>query len=383
MTRGQHRNEVYAYPGSGEQDGSVIGQGPAADPEVARQRRLQVDQEGKVAAAGLDSEDPVTILARVVRRDDAEVSATEARQQALSDADHLGVLHAIWQDQCRADAHGRYAQAVAEHAAVADAAEILKDTDALWRTIRSAELAGLDSDEVIRAAIAGRSFLGARSHSAVLDARIRKKAGHLPPQVRESWAASLPRFADLELGQYMAEVAAAMDGRQRRIGEHAARERPLWAIQALGQVPGDADARAEWERTAGQLGAYREITGWDHPGEAIGPEPGVTWPEARAVWHAAFAVMAHVEGIDVRHLTEGLRRSRTGSSTPLMRKRLGSGCSHGSMAVPSCPAGLSRPTRPSARNARWKSSASPTATNSPNCRCRSPRSPSTTASGRP
>src|SRR5215470_5217327 len=45
--------------------------------------------------------------------------------------------------------------------------------------------------------------------------------------------------------------------------------------------------------------------GWDHPGEAIGPEPASTFPEARAEWHAAFAAMVRVEGIDVRHLTDG------------------------------------------------------------------------------
>lgn len=45
--------------------------------------------------------------------------------------------------------------------------------------------------------------------------------------------------------------------------------------------------------------------GWDHPGEAIGPEPSQGNPEARAQWHAAFAVMARVEGIDVRHLNDG------------------------------------------------------------------------------
>src|SRR5690348_13707298 len=103
----------------------------------------------------------------------------------------------------------------------------------------------------------------------------------------------------------MAEVAAAMDDRQRRIGEHAAQERPLWATQALGQVPGEPEARAEWERKAGQLGAYREITGWDHPGGAIGPEPSRGNPEAWAGWHTAFAVMARVGGIDVRHLADG------------------------------------------------------------------------------
>jgi hypothetical protein len=129
--------------------------------------------------------------------------------------------------------------------------------------------------------------------------------GHLPARIGDSWTARLPRFADPDLGRYMAEVAAAMDDRQRRIGEHAARERPLWATQALGQVPDGAQARAEWEARAGRLGAYREMFGWDHSGEAIGPEPAPTSPEARAEWHAAFAAMARVEGIDVRHLTDG------------------------------------------------------------------------------
>ena len=103
----------------------------------------------------------------------------------------------------------------------------------------------------------------------------------------------------------MADVAAAMDDRQRRIGQHTAREAPLWATQALGQVPDHPAERAGWERRAGQLGAYREMFGWDHPAEAIGPEPAATFPEARAEWHAAFAVMARIDGIDVRHLSDG------------------------------------------------------------------------------
>jgi hypothetical protein len=233
------------------------------------------------------------------------LSATETREQALSDADHLGALHAIWMDQGRAEVYTRYARAVRECAGPADAEEILNDTDVLWRTVRAAEFAGLDGNEVLRQAIAGRSFTGARSHSAVLEARIRRKTGHLPPRIRDSWTAILPRFADPELARYMAEVAAAMDDRKRRIGEPAAQERPLWATQALGQVPDDPAERAQWERKAGQLGAYREITGWDHPGEAIGPEPSRGNPETWAEWHAAFAVMARVEGIDVRHLTDG------------------------------------------------------------------------------
>ena len=305
MSRGAQRNEVYAYPSAQDPASSVIGQPPAPAPELARQHALEATRGAASPATALDSQDPVAILARVIRRDGTVLSATETREQSLSDADHLGVLHAIWTDQCRNEAHARYAAAVREHAAPADAEAILADTDALWRTIRAAEQAGLDGGQVIKSAIAGRPFTGARSHAAVLDARIRDSTAHLPPAEHGSCAARLPRFDDPDLARYMGEVAAAMDDRQRRIGEHAAREAPLWATQALGPVPAGPDRRAKWESKAGMLGAYREITGWDHPGEAIGPEPSRGNPEARAQWHAAFPAMARVEGIDVRHLRDG------------------------------------------------------------------------------
>jgi conjugative relaxase-like TrwC/TraI family protein len=305
LSRGAQRNEVYAYPAAQEPAESVIGQPPGPDPEVARQRRLQANRETAQPTLALDEQDPISILAPVVRRDDAELSATETRDLALSDADHLGALHAIWMDQGRAEAYSRYARSIRDHAEPADAEEILNDTDRLWRTVRTAELAGLDGAHVIRAAITGRPFTGARSHSAVLDARIRNMTGDRPPRTWASWTARLPRLANPELGRYMAEVAAAMDDRQRRIGKHVAQERPLWATQALGQVPADPHQRAQWEARAGQLGAYREMFGWDHPGEAIGPEPAATFPEAHAEWHTAFAAMARVEGVDVRGLSDG------------------------------------------------------------------------------
>ena len=105
-------------------------------------------------------------------------------------------------------------------------------------------------------------------------------------------------------------LATGMDDRQARIGQHAAETQPVWATQALGEVPQDPAGRAEWERSAGQLGAYREMFGYDHPGQAIGPEPATTNPEARAEWHTALGAMAKVNGIDVRGLTDGQLHAR-------------------------------------------------------------------------
>ena len=124
------------------------------------------------------------------------------------------------------------------------------------------------------------------------------------PRPAESWAERVPEMADPELRRYLTELAAAMDDRVRRIGEHAAQTRPQWAVQALGELPEDPAARADWEGRAARLGAYRELYGYDSPADAIGPEPGKTSPEARADWHAAFAALGRVEGIDLRGCTD-------------------------------------------------------------------------------
>jgi hypothetical protein len=47
-----------------------------------------------------------------------------------------------------------------------------------------------------------------------------------------------PEIADPERREYAAQVAAMMDARKDRIGEHAADHGLPWAINALGSGPG-------------------------------------------------------------------------------------------------------------------------------------------------
>ena len=82
-----------------------------------------------------------------------------------------------------------------------------------------------------------------------------------------------------------------MDDRTRRLGQHTAQTTPAWAIQALGPVPADPAARRHWERKAASIAAYREMYGYDHPGDPIGPEPSHQAPDQRAAWHQAFAAL--------------------------------------------------------------------------------------------
>ena len=97
-----------------------------------------------------------------------------------------------------------------------------------------------------------------------------------------------------------------MDARKDRIGEHAASHPPPWAIAALGPVPDDPPARLDWQQRAAAIGAYRELSGYDHPADPIGPEPAADTPDLRAAWHEALAALGPADGPDVRGMPDGM-----------------------------------------------------------------------------
>jgi hypothetical protein len=85
-----------------------------------------------------------------------------------------------------------------------------------------------------------------------------------------------------------------MDARKDRIGEHAAEHAPPWAVNAIGPVPHHPLDRLDWQRRASSIGAWRELSGYDHLTEPVGPEPVAAVPDLRAAWHEAFAALAGV-----------------------------------------------------------------------------------------
>jgi AAA domain/TrwC relaxase len=304
-TRGREENHVYVY-GSGsfasKQWQAKPGEKPA--PELERHERLEAERAGREPGSEANDHDAVNLLANVLRNTGRELSATEYREQALANADHLGLLGHIFQEYAREDSAARFTQALRDVLGQERADDALKDTDDLFRALRAAELAGKDGPAVLRAS-AQRDLEGARSVSAVLAQRVRDMTEHLPAQPRESWLSRVPHNDDPDTQRWLREVAEGMDDRQARLGQHVAEHPPLWATQALGDVPDDRDERAQWEDKAGKIAAYRELYSWDHPGRAIGPEPGTTSPEARSEWQNAFSAVDKHDGIDVRHLTDG------------------------------------------------------------------------------
>jgi hypothetical protein len=129
----------------------------------------------------------------------------------------------------------------------------------LFRTLHAAELAGLDPAEVTRTAIASRDLASARDIAGVLDTRIRPRTDPLLPQPQGPWTERVPQPLDPEQRAYLAEIAAMMDDRKQRLGQHTAQIPPAWAITALGPVPDNAAIRQEWERKASSMAAYREM----------------------------------------------------------------------------------------------------------------------------
>ena len=73
-----------------------------------------------------------------------------------------------------------------------------------------------------------RSLADARDVNAVLNARIRQRTGSLVPQPPRPWSEQVPVIADPERRRYVTEIAALMDARTERLGEHTARHSVPW-----------------------------------------------------------------------------------------------------------------------------------------------------------
>jgi hypothetical protein len=94
MTRGTDVNVAYVFTASPKTADPVPGPRPA--PELARYDRRAIAPGGPAAPAASTSGEAMAVLAGVLGRDSQQHAATQVRDQALADADHLALLHAIW-----------------------------------------------------------------------------------------------------------------------------------------------------------------------------------------------------------------------------------------------------------------------------------------------
>ena len=283
--------------------------GPESDPEIARHQRLERERAGLPGQAGLDrvAGSAIAVLAEVLGRSEHELSARETLQRAYSDEDHLARLGSRWLEFIKEESLARFSQTLRDVLPVELAEQALGDHAVTWlfRTLREAELTGKDGTAMLTEAAAQRDMTGVRDPARVLDARVRQMLESAEPVTCSRWADRAGKLADPELTAYWHAVGQAIDHRIQRLGEHTAATAPLWATRALGPVPDDPQQRAAWQDRSSVVAAYREMWGYDNPGDAIGPEPSKRSPEARAAWRSALAVLGEIDGIDLRHLSDG------------------------------------------------------------------------------
>jgi hypothetical protein len=309
MTRGTDANLAFVFTTPARPADPAPG--TRAAPELDRYDRIRLERYGLVAAeraaapGSSDPREPIAVLADVLDRDAAQLSASAIRQRSLANADHLGILNAIWTAETGGARDERYRELVM--AALPDGYRQDLSARARWlfRTLRGAELAGLDPAHVIESAIGAQDLAGARDIASVIDARIRQRVYPLLPQPQGLWADRVPQLLDPARQAYLAEIAAMMDDRKERLGKHAAQTTPAWAINALGPVPDASAARRDWERKASSIGVYREMFGYEHPDDPIGAEPCREAPEQRAAWREAFLALSPADGPDVRAMPDG------------------------------------------------------------------------------
>ncbi len=305
LTRGTETNIAYVFTLSPKIADPAPGPRPA--PELARYDRLTTEPSSEPADAGqaAGTGDPLGVLSDVLERDGQQQSALQTQQQALSNADHLAILHAIWTAETTLAREQKYRKLLIDALPPQYREEPSHQARWLWRTLRAAELAGLDPAQAVAAAIGERNLTGARDVPSVIDARLRRCVGPLAPLPPGPWSKQVPDIADTDRQAFVAQIAEMMDARKVRIGEHAAENALPWAVNALGPVPDHPLDRLEWQRQASSIGAYRELSGHDHPAEPIGPGPTGGDPDKRAAWHEAFAALGPVDGPDVRALPDG------------------------------------------------------------------------------
>jgi hypothetical protein len=154
LTRGTTNNTAYVFTVSPKIADPAPGPRPA--PELARYDRLTTGRDSELdVGQRVDTGDPLGVLSAVLERDGLQLAALQTQQQALSNADHLAILHAIWTLETIPAREHRYKKLLTDALPPGYRQEPGHQAKWLWRTMRAAELAGLDSGQALAAAVAG------------------------------------------------------------------------------------------------------------------------------------------------------------------------------------------------------------------------------------
>lgn len=322
ITRGADLNQVVVFTQPATPASPAAG--TRAAPELSRHDRIAAERAGepppsRFPVGDSDPREPMTVLADLIARDETQEAALQVLVRELGNADHLATLEVMWQAETILARRDAWRDAIRRALPPGYRGAQLHGGTAtwLWRTLRSVEAAGLDPLAVAADAIAAAPLTSARDVAAVLDARIRLVTAGIAPAPWQPWSERVPPMADPARQRFVTELAALMDARRERIGEHAVQAQPGWAVNALGIVPSDPVDRLDWQQRASSIGAYRELCGIDSDTEPIGPEP-VNSPEARQARMAAYSAQLRQDPSALEQLPDSsllLRRAQYQAET--------------------------------------------------------------------
>jgi len=299
LTRGRDRNTAYAVTTAVPEDAPT---GQANQVQARTARAVLGDIIG--ADDGQRADPERSALAELEHRTEAERSMPVHLDRLADEVARV-----------TAGRTGGWLDRLATAGALRDDQRIALAADEAYgsveRLLRTAELAGHDPAVVLETAVRARTLDGALSPAQVLHSRIRDDLhGQLTPRL-SNYADLLPADLPESHRVLLQERAEAADERRRELGERTAADAPQWAREALGPVPDDAVARAEWEHAAGWAAAHRELAGHTDDTEPLGPPPLAGLAEKHAAWHAAHAALDLPDGGgDENERTDGQLRVR-------------------------------------------------------------------------
>jgi len=287
MTRGRRRNTAMAVTRDGvtrTKDGQELAKpqnaadpapGTKPDPQLARAERVELERLGlpQDEPERVEGErEPIAVLVDAMEREAAELSATEFQRRDLANADHLGILGARWADladKADRERHERMLLAVIPeefHDQVREAMTWIS------RSLTTAELSGLDPEEVVGLATE-RRLEGLEHARKGLQARLAHLTNHLVPLPERPFSERVPEVGDSEMQEYLGQLAEAHDDRRERLGEHAAEIEEPWAVKVLGPVPDDP--WSAWTGSTVPVGSGLTVSG------SVGTTTRTPWDPSR------------------------------------------------------------------------------------------------------
>jgi len=223
------------------------------------------------------------VLASVLSREGADLSAHETRRRAQRQADDFTSLASEYQTLAREAQRQRWDD-VLDRCGLSDIElEMVRSSEAygpLMAALRDAEARGLDIDTVLPRLIAARSFDAADDPASVLHGRVDRwiaTAGTRRQPADHLIAGLIPRaqgVTDPDMGRALAERDETMEQRAVHLAKHAIEHRQVW-VQRLGGPPPNLGGRQQWMRAVATVAAYRERWGVGNDHRPLGPETAV------------------------------------------------------------------------------------------------------------